>query len=84
MSGTMCQFLLFQPFSEPPSHRNNFSMSIHPDNPEIIFLCGKFYNGQTTKMFHNLIIYNIKVRMMTYLKKSYTSPSLNSQIKHSP
>ena len=52
---------------DPPSHRSNFSMSIHPDNPEIIFFGGEFYNGQTTKMFNDLIIYNIKVRMMTYL-----------------
>jgi len=45
---------------EPPSHRSNFSMTIHPDNPELIFFGGEFYNGQTTKMFNDLLIYNIK------------------------
>ena len=51
---------------DPPSHRSNFSMSIHPDNPEIIFFGGEFYNGQTTKMFNDLIIYNIKVRIILH------------------
>ena len=57
---------------DPPSHRSNFSMSIHPDNPEIIFFGGEFYNGQTTKMFNDLIIYNIKVRL---LQHTYRIPS---------
>ena len=45
---------------DPPSHRSNFSMTIHPDNPEIVMFGGEFYNGQTTKMFNDLLIYNIK------------------------
>ena len=53
---------------DPPSHRSCFSMTIHPDNPEIVFFGGEFYNGQTTKMFNDLIIFNIKV-----IKESLTS-----------
>ena len=56
---------------DPPSHRSNFSMSIHPDNPEIIFFGGEFYNGQTTKMFNDLIIYNIKVKWVLSSPKFY-------------
>ena len=26
--------------------RSNFSMCAHPDNPEIVFFGGEFYNGQ--------------------------------------
>ena len=32
-----------------PSSRSNFSMVSHPDNPEIIFFGGEFYNGQTVR-----------------------------------
>ena len=44
----------------PPSHRSNFSITAHPDNPEIIFFGGEFYNGQKTSMFNDLLIYNLK------------------------
>jgi len=44
----------------PPSNRSSFSMTSHPDNPEIIFFGGEFYNGQKTTMFNELLIYNIK------------------------
>ena len=44
----------------PPSHRSNFSITAHPDNPEIIFFGGEFYNGQKTTMFNDLLIYNLK------------------------
>ena len=43
-----------------PSHRSNFSITAHPDNPEIIFFGGEFYNGQKTTMFNDLLIYNLK------------------------
>ena len=46
---------------EAPSHRSNFSMTAHPDNPEIVFFGGEFYNGKTTRMFNDLLVYNIKV-----------------------
>ena len=46
---------------EAPSHRSNFSMTVHPDNPEIVIFGGEFYNGKTTKMFNDLLVYNIKV-----------------------
>ena len=46
---------------EAPSHRSNFSMTSHPDNPEIVFFGGEFYNGKTTRMFNDLLVYNIKV-----------------------
>ena len=46
---------------DAPSHRSNFSMTVHPDNPEIVFFGGEFYNGKTTKMFNDLLVYNIKV-----------------------
>ena len=45
---------------EAPSHRSNFSITAHPDNPEIIFFGGEFYNGQKTTMFNDLFIYNLK------------------------
>ena len=45
---------------EAPSHRSNFSITAHPDNPEIIFFGGEFYNGQKTTMFNDLLIYNLK------------------------
>ena len=43
-----------------PSHRSSFSITAHPDNPEIIFFGGEFYNGQKTTMFNDLLIYNLK------------------------
>ena len=52
---------------EAPSHRSNFSMTVHPDNPEIVFFGGEFYNGKTTKMFNDLLVYNIKVTKPTRL-----------------
>jgi len=45
---------------EAPSHRSSFSITAHPDNPEIIFFGGEFYNGQKTTMFNDLLIYNLK------------------------
>ena len=45
---------------EPPSNRSNFSMTAHPDNPEIILFGGEFYNGKETTMFNDLLIYNTK------------------------
>jgi len=44
----------------PPSHRSNFSITAHPDLPEIIFFGGEFYNGQKTTLFKDLFVFNIK------------------------
>ena len=53
---------------EAPSHRSNFSMTAHPDNPEIVFFGGEFYNGKTTRMFNDLLVYNIKVTKSSQLR----------------
>ena len=45
---------------EAPSNRSSFSMTAHPDNPEIILFGGEFYNGKETTMFNDLLIYNTK------------------------
>jgi len=45
---------------KPPSHRSSFSMTAHPDNPEIVFFGGEYYNGKQTEMFSDLLIYNTK------------------------
>ena len=45
---------------KPPSHRSNFSMTAHPDNPEIIIFGGEFYNGKKTDVKKDLFIYNLK------------------------
>lgn len=45
---------------EAPSHRSSFSMTAYPDNPEIIFFGGEYYNGSKTQMFNDLLIYNTK------------------------
>ena len=60
---------------EPPSHRSNFSMTVHADNPEIIFFGGEFYNGKTTKMFNDLLIFNIKRGEWSEIKSPGGPPS---------
>ena len=60
---------------DPPSHRSNFSMTVHSDNPEIIFFGGEFYNGQSTKMFNDLLIYNLKRSEWTQIKSPGGPPS---------
>ena len=35
-------------------------MTAYPDNPEIIFFGGEYYNGSKTQMFNDLLIYNTK------------------------
>ena len=60
---------------DPPSHRSNFSMTVHSDNPEIIFFGGEFYNGQSTKMFNDLLIYNLKRGEWTQIKSPGGPPS---------
>uniref|UniRef100_A0A0K2THK8 Kelch domaincontaining protein 4like [Bombus impatiens] n=1 Tax=Lepeophtheirus salmonis TaxID=72036 RepID=A0A0K2THK8_LEPSM len=53
---------------EPPSHRCNFSISAHPENPEIILFGGEFYNGKTNILNNDLLIYNTKRREWTQIK----------------
>ena len=45
---------------DPPSHRSNFSITAHPDNPELIIFGGGFYNGQKTEVKSDMFIYNLK------------------------
>eukprot|EP00096_Caligus_rogercresseyi_P011570 TRINITY_DN4574_c0_g1_i1.p2 TRINITY_DN4574_c0_g1~~TRINITY_DN4574_c0_g1_i1.p2 ORF type:complete len:270 (+),score=81.73 TRINITY_DN4574_c0_g1_i1:63-872(+) len=52
---------------EPPSHRCNFSMSAHSENPEIILFGGEFYNGKTSVLNNELMIYNTKRKEWTKL-----------------
>lgn len=59
---------------EAPSARSNFSMCAHPDNPEIIFFGGEFYNGQKTGMFNDLLIYNLKRSEWTQVKSPAGPP----------
>ncbi len=40
---------------DPPSHRSNFSMTSHPENPEIIFFGGEFYNGQKVRRSYSAL-----------------------------
>jgi len=63
---------------EPPSHRSNFSMTAHPDNPEIVLFGGEFYNGQTTIMYNDLLIYNIKRSEWTQIKSPAGPPPRSS------
>ena len=41
-----------------PSHRSNLSMLAHPDNPEIIFFGGEFYNGQKVNAIYERFTYS--------------------------
>lgn len=61
-----------------PSHRSNFSMTAHPDLPEIFFFGGEFYNGQKTKMFNDLLIYNIKRGEWSQVKSPAGPPPRSS------
>jgi len=63
---------------DPPSHRSNFSMTAHPDNPEIVFFGGEFYNGQKTTMFNDLLVYNIKRSEWTQIKSPAGPPPRSS------
>jgi len=63
---------------EPPSHRSNFSMTAHPDNPEIVFFGGEFYNGQKTSMFNDLFVYNLKRSEWTHIKSPAGPPPRSS------
>eukprot|EP00094_Tigriopus_californicus_P001814 TCALIF_01753-PA protein Name:"Similar to Klhdc4 Kelch domain-containing protein 4 (Mus musculus)" AED:0.08 eAED:0.12 QI:98/0.71/0.62/1/0.85/0.75/8/31/515 len=47
---------------DPPSHRANFSLTPHADNPELILFGGEFYNGQKTILFNDLFLFNTKRR----------------------
>jgi len=53
---------------EPPGHRSSFSMTAHPDNPEIVFFGGEFYNGQRTAVFNDLLVYSLKRLQWTQIK----------------
>ena len=50
-------------------------MTVHADNPEIIFFGGEFYNGKTTKMFNDLLIFNIKRGEWSEIKSPGGPPS---------
>jgi len=63
---------------EPPTHRSNFSMTSHPDNPEIVFFGGEFYNGQKTSMFNDLLVFNIKRSEWTQIKSPAGPPPRSS------
>jgi len=52
---------------DPPSYRSSFSMTPHPDNPEIIFFGGEYYNGSKTEMYSDLLIYNTKRQSWTQI-----------------
>eukprot|EP00095_Tigriopus_kingsejongensis_P008096 maker-scaffold590_size129399-snap-gene-0.28 protein:Tk08096 transcript:maker-scaffold590_size129399-snap-gene-0.28-mRNA-1 annotation:"kelch domain-containing protein 4" len=45
---------------DPPTHRANFSLTSHADNPELILFGGEFYNGQKTILFNDLYLFNTK------------------------
>ncbi|XP_023326952.1 kelch domain-containing protein 4 [Eurytemora carolleeae] len=59
---------------QPPSHRSNFSMTAHPDNPEIVFFGGEYYNGSKTQMFSDLLIYNTKRSSWTQIQSPAGPP----------
>jgi len=62
----------------PPSHRSNFSMTAHPDNPEIVFFGGEFYNGQKTAMFNDLLVFNMKRSSWTQIVSPAGPPPRSS------
>eukprot|EP00092_Neocalanus_flemingeri_P094603 GFUD01120303.1.p1 GENE.GFUD01120303.1~~GFUD01120303.1.p1 ORF type:complete len:540 (+),score=191.37 GFUD01120303.1:92-1711(+) len=62
----------------PPSHRSNFSMTAHSDNPEIVFFGGEFYNGQKTTMFNDLLVFNLKRSEWTQIKSPAGPPPRSS------
>ena len=63
---------------DPPSHRSNFSLTAHPEHPELIFFGGEFYSGNKTKMFNDLYIYNTKRKDWTQIKSPAGPPPRSS------
>jgi len=45
---------------DPPSARSSFTVTAHPENPELVFFGGEYYNGSKTTMYSDLLIYNTK------------------------
>jgi len=63
---------------DPPSHRSNFSLTAHPEHPELIFFGGEFYSGNKTKMYNDLFIYNTKRKDWTQIKSPAGPPPRSS------
>ena len=63
---------------DPPSHRSNFSLTAHPEHPELIFFGGEFYSGNKTKMFNDLFIFNTKRKDWTQIKSPAGPPPRSS------
>jgi len=63
---------------DPPSQRSGFTITPHPEQPEIIFFGGEFYNGSTTKMFSDLLIYNTKKNNWTQISSPAGPPPRSS------
>jgi len=62
----------------PPSHRSNFSMTTHPNNPEIIFFGGEFYDGKKTLLNNDFLLYNIKRSEWTQMFSPAGPPARSS------
>ena len=43
-------------------------MTAHPDNPEIVFFGGEYYNGKQTEMFRDQTIYPYNSVHFTFLR----------------
>ena len=63
---------------EAHSHRSNFSMTAHPNNPEIIFFGGEFYNGQKTLVYNDMLLYNVKRGDWSQIKSPAGPPPRSS------
>ena len=57
-----------------PSHRSNLSLVAHPENPELVFFGGEFYNGQKTVVNNDLLTYDIKRKDWKQIKSPAGPP----------
>lgn len=64
--------------TEPPSHRSNFTLCAHPDNPELWMFGGEFYNGKQNLLNNDLCVYNTKRKEWTQIKSPNGPPPRSS------